>query len=775
MTAYISENQYYQKLRQAIKKGDHDMFTTLMKMVTIFDHHDTLSFYLRAFLHAARYNQVEMLKYGLEKYAKKTGKSKAYLLNNTIETQGKKNALHLATQWGSFEAACYIIEEGANINIKDDSHRTPLHYAVFYNRVKFIKLLVIQNANLVARNNSGKTADRIIDLHKYSDDQTPQTNYLKKQREIFNSAIQSGNLTVVREFVEENPSWLKVKLDHFGNRALHVAASSNHVVVLKFILKKMAGESGTSKTHILDHCAARKTGAKALHNAAANGAVDTLLYILKQDVAIDVTTTSQNTALHFAVRYQRKAVVDLLILHNANLLLRNNENKRADEHILTDTDNKQATKRNFILEIGEALFAAIKRGDLKTVREYVDSNRYLAKLPLNQGQTAFHFAARLNRIEILKYMVNRDCQENHDSKTGSLTPVDQYGMTPLAYLCLFGKKSEHEEISSLCRPSDSKQHDRFKKARLNAIKKITSKEFPMLISFLAANPALLQHFKINKRFANRIKSIGNLIELIRAKPELSNFLLKNKRINKWLARECEQDPEILANLISVLPLGILVKQERVLKKLMRPIRSTKEVLKESIKSWFGWGVDLLTPRLSILGLVKAVSRRKRRIQATAQRHVDTFINETVKNSSQCKLKMGEISLFGLFDQPQSRNIAAQHFMSVDPSDTENFIEAQYQMAAIYNEKYSHEQQHAPNSKFGNSYKEQTIRAHRNIVEAGSTFLNDSPNHAVVKQAVEDAKSSIKLSQSKHTLWAVQPDNHKAIIDATQSNYLQPNV
>ncbi|WP_274476117.1 ankyrin repeat domain-containing protein [Mangrovimonas aestuarii] len=69
---------------------------------------------------------------------------------------------------GDFETVKKLVERGANVN-KMSNGMTPSMYAARYNRVKILKLLIDNGANLKVRGSKGYTAQEYAELSNATD------------------------------------------------------------------------------------------------------------------------------------------------------------------------------------------------------------------------------------------------------------------------------------------------------------------------------------------------------------------------------------------------------------------------------------------------------------------------------------------------------------------------------------------------------------------------------------------------------------------------------
>ena len=80
--------------------------------------------------------------------------------DNKIDDQNKDgySILHIAVRSGQAAVAEFALANGADINLRSNSKKTPLHYTAQYNQLALAKLLVAAKADLAAKDKKGRTA-----------------------------------------------------------------------------------------------------------------------------------------------------------------------------------------------------------------------------------------------------------------------------------------------------------------------------------------------------------------------------------------------------------------------------------------------------------------------------------------------------------------------------------------------------------------------------------------------------------------------------------------
>lgn len=83
------------------------------------------------------------------------------LINDGVDVNSKDesgdSALHKAVELGNLELAKLLVDKGANVNITDQDNATPLHWCATFHRPEIAKLLLENGANVNAEDNSSWT------------------------------------------------------------------------------------------------------------------------------------------------------------------------------------------------------------------------------------------------------------------------------------------------------------------------------------------------------------------------------------------------------------------------------------------------------------------------------------------------------------------------------------------------------------------------------------------------------------------------------------------
>ncbi|CAF4534237.1 unnamed protein product [Rotaria sp. Silwood2] len=117
---------------------------------------------------------------------------------DTVNDNGT-NLLYVACRYGRTSAAKWLLEKGANVNIKllKDSESTPLHSAVFHGHVSTVDLLLNYGADVNIKNKYGSTAindaktDEIRQILKRYRDNLDENKFLSVY--LYGDGAKSGN------------------------------------------------------------------------------------------------------------------------------------------------------------------------------------------------------------------------------------------------------------------------------------------------------------------------------------------------------------------------------------------------------------------------------------------------------------------------------------------------------------------------------------------------------------------------------------------------------
>jgi ankyrin repeat protein len=309
--------------------------------------------------------------------------------------------LHWATFIGHPGIVRFLIEKGADVNIKDWKGNTPLHYAAKIGDTIIAKLLLEKGADINAKDNRNCTP-----LHYVANVEVARL-LIEKGADI-NAKSEwydgTGSLHEIHELIidEEGHAFLGEwsNEDYCGAylplTPLHFAIIKGDVATVKLLIEK--GSDVNSKT---------SGGITPLHLAAVSGNADVARLLLERGADVNARDNVGRIPLHYA---SNASVAKMLIEAGADINARDKEGV-TPLHYAAHKCARAPRVREPLLDV------------VKTLLEYgADVN---AKTTF--GVTPLHVAAYYGEAEIVEMLIKRGADVN------ARTSIDRGAFTPLHY------------------------------------------------------------------------------------------------------------------------------------------------------------------------------------------------------------------------------------------------------------------------------------------------------------------------------------------------------
>ncbi|MEG4495174.1 ankyrin repeat domain-containing protein [Microcoleus sp. D3_18_C4] len=331
---------------------------------------------------------------------------------------GKSTALlHNAAQIGFKELVQQLIKDGANVAIRDDYRRTPLHYAT----TKEVAALLMLDVN--ARDKSGNTP-----LHLAVD---------RGSQDIAELLIANGARVNVRNENGQTPLYRAIAIGHneiaallinngtdvnnidgYGTTPLHKAAHYGTVKILKLLIAKGA--------EINIHDNQIKT---PLDIAVDLKLQDTVALLISKNPDVNSEDKEGRTLLHIAVDFKLKDVAKQLIAKGAFVNAKNNL-LQTPLHLAVAQGSQDIAE--LLIANGARVNARNANGETPLYQAIAIGHNDIAALLIKNGAdvnnrdmcntTPLHKAAHYDTVEILELLI---------AKGAKVDTTNCYGDTPL--------------------------------------------------------------------------------------------------------------------------------------------------------------------------------------------------------------------------------------------------------------------------------------------------------------------------------------------------------
>ena len=239
------------------------------------------------------------------------------------------------------------------INKADEWEQTPLHFATAVGRLKICNLLLENGAK--------------------PDLKTPQNNTP------LHIAASEGNLDIVRLLVEN----MSRNIDS------QTSIKSGHKKRLRNLFLNCRNEDGNAP----------------LHMAIISNHIEVIKYLIKNEAKINVMNKYVDTPLHMAARIGSRAMIKILIQEGARKNLKNIHGLIPLHLSIPHGDPKTI---NLILSPNNKIF--YKSGRYGITR--------MANAKSNQGSTPLHIAVDNGHIELVKILIKNGAQVNIQNEHG---------------------------------------------------------------------------------------------------------------------------------------------------------------------------------------------------------------------------------------------------------------------------------------------------------------------------------------------------------------------
>ncbi|OXU26501.1 hypothetical protein TSAR_000955 [Trichomalopsis sarcophagae] len=333
--------------------------------------------------------------------------------NIYAKTVLKLTAMHIACQ----EKNITMILLNRHMNlfpVKNGEKETALHFAVNFEDLSIVKLLVQEGACINASNKFGLTALHLailkkkLDIVQYLIKSGADVNFATNDKRVpLHMAAECGSVEMVKILLENGA--IVNKKTEFGITPLHTAVFTRRKEIVELLVDAKANVNAVGNRDetplniavahecedivniLISHGAIVNHGDKKdmlLHMAAFNKSINLVKLLLEHNADVSVVYMNDRTALHMAAERKCPEIVEMLLMKGA------------------DVDAK--TDDGFT-----ALHISVEYNDLETCKVLLQ-NKANIDLEDKKGRTPLCFAAERGYVKILQQILSfkPDLQKN---------------------------------------------------------------------------------------------------------------------------------------------------------------------------------------------------------------------------------------------------------------------------------------------------------------------------------------------------------------------------
>lgn len=301
---------------------------------------------------------------------------KAFMLwasKNNEEEKPENPLLCEACALGLISVVEYLIDQKKiDVNIKDKTEMTPLHWACQNGYLNIATLLFSKGADMHAKCRGGSTPLFIAASHGQSrlvswlvGVSADANAILTSGRNILHCAAKGGNPDVLKNLPRLSVGFNDQ--DKNGFTPIHVAASEGNVKFCEALLKI---EQVDPRMHT-------KSDQTVLHLATIGGYLNVLELFFKYPIDINAKDNLGKTALHYAAQKDHMEIVQALLKKSANINIIDNTGKSA---IFMPTTKSSSETFGMLLKYNPDV--SIKTADGKSILRFLVDNSLKKHLKL---------------------------------------------------------------------------------------------------------------------------------------------------------------------------------------------------------------------------------------------------------------------------------------------------------------------------------------------------------------------------------------------------------
>ncbi len=331
----------------------------------------------------------------------------------------------------------YLLENGADINVKDAHGDTALHHVSKEGNIAVLELLCGQGADINMNNKNGQSAlhlaaelgnTPVVEILLRYDADIEQKNEHSRHTALSIAASRGWTSTVGCLLKARAPVNSR---DRFGMTPLHAATIRGHLEIAEMLLTAKASVDAKGDGSFT-----------SLHLAVHEGHIEIVETLLKNGASVIAKDNVDTTPLHYAVSRGYLEIVEILLKAGAPVDIQDNKGRTPlydaakEGHVeIAETLLKAGVSVGAKDNDGNTpLHRAADGGHLEMVESLLKAGALLDSRE-KDGGTSLHGAAAFGYVEIVETLL----------KAGALLdPKDNYGRTPLTYAAQQGHRTTIE-------------------------------------------------------------------------------------------------------------------------------------------------------------------------------------------------------------------------------------------------------------------------------------------------------------------------------------------
>ncbi|EAY23585.1 ankyrin repeat protein, putative [Trichomonas vaginalis G3] len=330
----------------------------------------------------------------------------------------------VAVQCGSEDVAKILISHGANVNAQYEDDETILHFCAQKNNLEMIKFLMNHNINLNIQNNEGQTAllkaifynqpDTCIYLIENGADVNIQD---KKGKSAIHDAAKYKRLNYLLEPLLQANANLNLETNN-RKTPLHYAAAGGNVEAAEFLLSHGANIDATNES-----------GKTPLLVALIHGKTKIADFLIQKGA--NVSIADDYSTLHLASIINDLDLVKSLVSHGASINWKNeNGNEPPLLALILGHDDLVSYYKSLGYQIPSdfdenepKVIQAVKYNEFNALIHLIKNGADIDEQSPTTGMTALHYAAKLDRKEMIMVFFNTNANPLIKDNNGNI-PLD---------------------------------------------------------------------------------------------------------------------------------------------------------------------------------------------------------------------------------------------------------------------------------------------------------------------------------------------------------------